>query len=158
MKNTLTIAIAILLTSCGKYVTLNRENYEILNRGGGGNILKIVAKFEKNIEIDYILPDTIVATVNEKGTSNFNTVTRYIDKIPAGAKVKIKDAEENRFTAEFIDYKMSLPMIRLNDEYVIMTSKENIIGGTRYVVKDNDPHLLVKIRKSKSKQYISLKK
>lgn len=157
MKNTLTIAIAILLTSCGKYVTLNRENYEILNRGGS-NILKTVAKFEKSIEVDYLMQDTIIATVNDKGKCNFNTVTRYIDKIPAGAKLKIKDAEDNRFTVEFIEYKMSLPMIRQNDEFVILTSKENIIAGTRYVIKNNDPHILVKIRKSKSKQYISLKK
>ena len=160
MKKILAIAAissALFITGCGKYVTMNYENYEILNRGNN-NILKVVAKFEKKIEIDYLVQDTIVATVNDKGNVKKDKVTRIIDKIPSGAKVKIKDPQENGFTAVFIDYNLSLPMIRSNEEFVIMTNRDNAVEGTRYTVKDSDPRILVKIRNVKSKQYISLKK
>ena len=160
MKKILTIAAlssAIFITGCGKYVTMNFENYEILNRGNN-NILKVVAKFEKPIDIDYLVQDTIVATVNDKGKVKKNTVTRIIEKIPSGAKVKIKDPQEKGFTAVFIDYNLSLPMIRSNEEFVIMTNRDNAVEGTRYTVKDSDPKILVKIHSVKSKQHISLKR
>ena len=60
---------------------------------------------------------------------------------------------------EFVDYKLTLSMIRTtNDNYIILTSKENIVAHTRYVVKDNDPNIMIKVKRSKSKQNVSLKK
>ena len=158
MKTILNLLLmSVIFTSCGKYVSLTRESYEMLNNNG--NVLKAKAKFEKPIELEYLMQDTIIATVNTKGVCNFNTVKRSIESIPAGAKVKIKEAEENIFKVEFVDYKLTLSMIRTtNDNYIILTSKENIVAHTRYVVKDNDPNIMIKVKRSKSKQNVSLKK
>ena len=158
MKTILNLLLmSVIFTSCGKYVSLTRESYEILNNGG--NLVKAKVKFEKPIELEYLMQDTIIATVNNKGICNFNTVKRSIESIPANAKVKIKDVEENLFKVEFIDYKLTMTMIRTtNDNYIILTSKENIVAHTRYVIKDNDPNIMIKVKRSKSKQKISLKK
>lgn len=149
--------MSVIFTSCGKYVSLTRESYEILNNNG--NILKVSAKFERPIELEYLVQDTVIASVDSRGVCNFNTVKRVIEPIPAGAKIKIKEAKEDLFMVEFVNYKLTLPMIRTtSDDYIILTSKENIVAHTRYVVKDNDPKIMIKVKNSNSKQNVSLKK
>lgn len=158
MKTILRLAILLAsFTSCSKYTIMTKEKYDILYRDG--NQTKIKAKFEKPIDLTLVTPDTIITKVSDKGLCTFEKITRNIDPIPAESKVKITEETTNRFTAEFVDYKMSIPM-RLNKdgEFVIVCDKNNVIEGTRYIVKDSDPKFLFKNKKAKTKQNTSLKK
>lgn len=154
------LGLAILLaafTSCSKYTLLTKEKYDYVYKDGNQN--KIKAKFEKAIVIEMVTPDTVITKVNDKGVCTFETITRKVDPIPAESKVKITEETPNSFKAEFIDYKMTLPMtVNKDGEFVIVCDKNNVIEGTKYIVKDSDPKILFKNRKSKSKQNISLKK
>lgn len=158
MKTIIALAIlSVSFASCSKYTLLTKEKYDIVYRDG--NQTKIKAKFEKPIIIDLVTPDTVITKVNDKGVCTFEKITRRVDPIPAESKVKITEETPNSFKAEFIDYKMTLPMKMNKDgEFVIVCDKNNVIEGTRYIVKDSDPKILFKNRKSKSKQNISLKK
>ncbi len=151
------LIVSVLLSSCGKYVSLTKESYDLLNNNS--NILKVKAKFERQIELEYLVQDTVIASVDSRGVCNFKTVKRVIDPIPAGAKIKIKDTKDDVFMVEFVNYKLTLPMVRTtSDNYIILTTKDNVVGNTRYVVKDNDPNIMIKIKNSNARQNISLKK
>jgi len=151
------VILLVVFTSCSKYTLLTKEKYDIVYRDG--NQTKIKAKFEKPIEIEMVTPDTIITKVSDKGVCTFEKITRNVDPIPAESKVKIIEETPNTFTAEFVDYKMTLPMkLNKDGEFVIVCDKNNVIEGTRYIVKDSNPKFLFKNKKSKSKQNISLKK
>lgn len=158
MKTILGLAILLVsFTSCSKYTLLTKEKYDIVYRDG--NQTKIKAKFEKPIELEMVTPDTIITKVSEKGVCTFEKITRNVDPIPAESKVKITQETSETFTAEFIDYKMTLPMkLNKDGEFVIVCDKNNVIEGTRYIVKDGNPKFLFKNKKSKSTQNTSLKK
>jgi hypothetical protein len=158
MKTILKLLILVLsFTSCSRYTLLTKEKYDIVYRDG--NQTKIKAKFEKPIEIRMVTPDTVITKVNDNGVCTFEKITRNVNPIPSESKVKITEETPNNFTAEFVDYKMTLPMILNKDgEFVIDCDRNNVIQGTRYIIKDNNPRLLFKNKNSKSTQNIQLKK
>ena len=76
-----------------------------------------------------------------------------------GSYVKLKETTENTFIVEFVDYKISLPMILSKDgDFIINCDKNGTISGSRYKILDNNPVLLFKMKKKKTTQVISLKK
>ena len=158
MKKTLALIIILSsFASCGTYTILTKEKYDIVYRDG--NQTKIKAKFEKPIVLEMVTPDTLISKVNDKGVCTFEKITRSVYPILAESKVKITEETPRSFIVEFVDYKMTLPM-RLNKdgEFVIACDRNNVIEGTRYIVKDSDPTLLFKNKKASSKQKISLRK
>jgi hypothetical protein len=158
MKKVIVLVIILVsFTSCGTYTLLTKEKYDIVYRDG--NQTKIKAKFEKPIVLEMVTPDTLISKVNDKGVCTFEKITRSVYPIPAESKVKITEETTNSFVAEFIEYKMRLPMrLNKNGEFVISCDRNNVIEGTRYIVKDSDPKLLFKNKKAKSTQNISLRK
>jgi len=150
------LCLILLLFSCSKYTVLTKEKYDIIYRDS--NQSKIVAKFEKEIDLRLITPDTTITKINKKGVCTFETIKRSIDPIPAESKVRIVNETKNSFKVEFIDYKITLPMYLSNGEFLVLCDRNNVIKGTRYIIKDDNPVLLFKNKSSKSKKNISLKK
>ena len=157
MRTILLLALTSILFSCNRYALLTSDKYLVINRDD--NSSKLSAKFEKSIRLELVVPDTIVSTVGENGTCKIDYIKRDVDAIEEGAKVKITEATNNSFIVEFIDYKLILPMILSKDgEFVIACNKNGIIPNSQYKVSDSNPKLLIKMKKKRSKQNISLKK
>jgi len=157
MKTLTLILLSTILLSCSRYTLLTSDYYNVINRDQ--NTSKLKAKFEKSVHLELVIPDTIVSTVNTKSTCQINYINRPVEPIPSGAFVKIKECTDNTFIVEFIDYKVSIPMVLSKDgDFIIDCDKNGIIDGSRYKVQDNNPILLFKMKKKKSTQVISLKK
>jgi len=157
MKTIILLALTTILFSCNRYTLLTSDYYKVINRDE--NTSKLKAKFEKSIQLELVVPDTIVSTVNEKGTCKIDYIKRDVDAIPEGTEVKITEPTANSFVVELVDYKISLPMILSKDgEFVINCNKNGVVPNTQYKVLDSNPKLVFKMKKRKSTQNISLKK
>lgn len=157
MKTISLILLSTILFSCSRYTLLTSDYYNVINRDQ--NTTKLKAKFEKSLQLELIVSDTIVSTMSRKETCDINYINRPIESIPEGSYVKLKESTENTFIVEFVDYKISLPMILSKDgDFIINCDKNGIIPGSRYKVQDNNPVLLFKMKKKKTTQEISLKK
>jgi len=158
MKNLLLFTVSLfLLTSCSKYTSLTKENYEILNRDN--NLSKVKARFSRQIDLEMVTSDTIISSVDSKGVAKFNHITRKINSIPPYQKVKITESTNNTFMIEFIDYKLSFTSTKgRNGDFVIKTNKYNVIDGTNYVISDNSLNVVFKLKDKRSTKKTSLKK
>lgn len=158
MKNLLLFTLSlVLLSSCSRYTSLTKENYEILNRDN--NLSKIKARFSKQIDLEMITTDTIVSSVDSKGVAKFDHITRKIKSIPPYQKVKISEASNNSFRVEFVDYKLSFIVSKgRTSDFVIKTNKYNVIEGTNYVISDNTLNVVFKLKDRRSTKKTSLKK
>lgn len=157
MRTILLLALTSILFSCNRYALLTSDKYLVINRDS--NTSKVKAKFEKSIQIELVVPDTIVSSVNDKGTCKIDYIKRDVDLIGEGAQVKIKEPTSNSFIIELVDYKLTLPMILNKDgEFVINCNKNGIIPNSQYRITDSNPKLVFKMKKRKSTQNISLKK
>jgi hypothetical protein len=157
MKTIILLALTTILFSCNRYALLTSDKYLVINRDS--NTTKIKAKFEKSIQLELVVPDTIVSSVNDKGTCKIDYIKRDVDPISEGAEVKITEPTNNSFNLEFVDYKISLPMILNKDgEFVINCNKNGIIPNSQYKITDSNPKLVFRMKKRKSTQNISLKK
>ena len=157
MRTILLLALTSILFSCNRYALLTSDKYLVINRDS--NTSKVKAKFEKSIQIELVVPDTIVSSVNDKGTCKIDYIKRDVDLIGEGAQVKIKEPTSNSFIIELVDYKLTLPMILNKDgEFVINCNKNGIIQNSQYRITDSNPKLVFKMKKRKSTQNISLKK
>jgi hypothetical protein len=157
MKTIILLALTTILFSCNRYALLTSDKYLIVNRDQ--NTSKVKAKFEKSIQLELVVQDTIISSVNEKGTCKIDYIKRDVDAIPEGAEVKITEPTPNSFIVEFVDYKLLLPMILSKDgEFIINCNKSGVIPNSQYKVLDPNPKLVFKMKKRKSTQNISLKK
>lgn len=157
MRTILLLALIATLFSCNRYALLTSDYYKIINRDQ--NTSKVKAKFEKSIELELVVTDTVVSTIVKRETCEINYINRPIESIKEGAKVKITEPTNNSFILEFVDYKLTLPMILNKDgEFVIDCNKNGIIPNSQYKVTDSNPKLVFKMKKRKSTQNISLKK
>lgn len=157
MRTILLLALTSILFSCNRYALLTSDKYLVINRDSDTS--KVKAKFEKSIQIELVVPDTIVSSVNDKGTCKIDYIKRDVDLIGEGAQVKIKEPTSNSFIIELVDYKLTLPMILNKDgEFVINCNKNGIIPNSQYRITDSNPKLVFKMKKRKSTQNISLKK
>ena len=157
MKTIILLALTSTLFSCNRYALLTSDYYKIINRDQ--NTSKLKAKFEKSIELELIITDTIVSTMDKRDNCEMNYINRPIEPIKEGAKVKITEPTSNSFIIELVDYKLILPMILNKDgEFVINCNKNGLIPNTQYKILDSNPKLVFKMKKIKSTQNISLKK
>lgn len=157
MKTILLIILSTILLSCSRYTVLTSDYYNVINRDQ--NTSKLKAKFEKSLKLELVVSDTIVSTIGKRETCFINNINRPIESIPDGSYVKLKETTENTFIVEFVDYKISLPMILSKDgDFIINCDKNGTISGSRYKILDNNPVLLFKMKKKKTTQVISLKK
>lgn len=157
MKTIILLALTTILFSCNRYALLTSDYYKIINRDQNTN--KVKAKFEKSIELELVVTDTVVSTIVKRETCEINYINRPIESIKEGAKVKITETTDNSFIVEFIDYKLTLPMILSKDgEFIIACNKNGAIPNSQYKIKDSNPKLVFKMKKRKSTQNISLKK
>jgi hypothetical protein len=157
MKTIILLALTTILFSCNRYALLTSDYYKIINRDQNTN--KVKAKFEKSIELELVVTDTVVSTIVKRETCEINYINRPIESIKEGAKVKITETTDNSFIVEFIDYKLTLPMILSKDgEFIIACNKNGVIPNSQYKIKDSNPKLVFKMKKRKSTQNISLKK
>lgn len=157
MRTILLLTLTSILFSCNRYALLTSDKYLVINRDS--NTSKVKAKFEKSIQLELVVPDTIVSSVNDKGTCKIDYIKRDVDAIGEGAQVKITETTDNSFIVEFIDYKLTLPMLLSKDgEFVIACNKNGVIPNSQYRISDSNPKLVFKMKKRKSTQNISLKK
>lgn len=157
MKTIILLTLTTILFSCNRYALLTSDKYLVINRDN--NTTKIKAKFEKSIQLELVVPDTIVSSVNDKGACKIDYIKRDVDPISEGAEVKITEPTSNSFIIELVDYKLTLPMILNKDgEFVINCNKNGIIPNSQYRITDSNPKLVFKMKKRKSTQNISLKK
>lgn len=158
MKNLLLFTLSlVLLSSCSRYTSLTKENYEILNRDN--NLGRVKARFSTQIDLEMFTPDTVVSYVDSKGVVSFDHVTRKIKSIPPYQKVKISEVSNNSFRVDFVDYKLSFIVLKGKIvDFVIKTNKYNVIEGTNYIISDNTLNVVFKLKDKISTKKTSLKK
>jgi hypothetical protein len=156
MKKIILFVLILTQISCSRYALMTKDKYDIIYRDN--NLSKVKAKFENAIDIEMVTPDTIVSIVDDKGKVTFDNITRSVSSIPSESKVKIVEYDDRNFKIEFIEYKLTLLMVNIKDDFYIKCNKDGVIEGTQFKIKDNNPKLLFKLKNKNSSQTINLKK
>lgn len=149
-------SVAVSLSSCSSYTPLTTDKYDVLYNAE--NITQIKVKFKNEIRLKMNPQDTIVSSVNRKGTARFNYVSRFIDEIPKNQKVKIIEANDGYFIVQFEKYDLQFIMVRSNrGNFIVSRDTKGQVNGTNYLIESNNPVLLFKLKKTSSVENISLK-
>jgi hypothetical protein len=147
----------MMLTSCGRYTTLTKDNYEVMLRDN--NLQNVSFKCEKEIPLKMVNPDTIISTVNKRGVCKFDHIKREVYSIPKDQKIVIVQCyNSNIFRIEFVDYDLQFYMMPYGKEFIIRKDFNGSIYGTNYRTSIDNPKIKFKMRKSKSTQLIDLQR
>ncbi len=160
MRTILIILLLATFTSCATWSSLTPEKYTIASRDGNQN--KITAKFETDLVIEMITPDTVISKmvkrniffrllkIGKDDVCEFQTITRSNLIVTKNTKFKVLNATEDRFVIEFNSKgkKITIPMI-MNKDGAIIESDKNITiitglkFGDKYIIKES-PNFLIK--------------